>query len=191
MAPTYNLEILDIRESGMKDVYDITVMNSHSFLANGVVAHNCLLANGCPAFVKDRLMEQSDEYRMWFCKVCGLPAIVVKGSPELNIPPSKECRVCQSKDIAYVKLPYATKLLMYEFMGMGIVFRVLTDSFEDPHGRSGVAARGSGCHHDRDAMGGVALASQDIDSGFLAMGSRLLPADRRNQRSRILGHQSH
>ena len=132
VAPTYNLEILDIRESGMKDVYDITVMNSHSFLANGVVAHNCLLANGCPAFVKDRLMEQSDEYRMWFCKVCGLPAIVVKGSPELNIPPSKECRVCQSKNIAYVKLPYATKLLMYEFMGMGIVFRVLTDSFEDP-----------------------------------------------------------
>ena len=31
-------------------------------------------------------MEQSDEYRMHYCKVCGLPATVVKGNPEEGIP---------------------------------------------------------------------------------------------------------
>lgn len=93
---------------------------------------DCLLANGCPAFVRDRLMEQSDEYRMHYCKVCGLPATVVKGNPAAGIEESKECKVCLSKDIAYIRLPYATKLLMFEFMGMGIVFRVLTDPYEEP-----------------------------------------------------------
>jgi len=93
---------------------------------------DCLLANGCPAFVRDRLMEQSDEYRMHYCKVCGLPATVVKGNPQEGIAESKECKVCQSTDIAYIRLPYATKLLMFEFMGMGIVFRVLTDPYDEP-----------------------------------------------------------
>lgn len=77
-------------------------------------------------------MEQSDEYRMHYCKVCGLPATVVKGNPAEGIEESKECKVCLSKDIAYIRLPYATKLLMFEFMGMGIVFRVLTDPYEEP-----------------------------------------------------------
>jgi len=98
----------------------------------GHMERDCLLANGCPAFVRDRLMEQSDEYRMHYCKVCGLPATVVKGNPQEDIPESKECKVCQSTDIAYIRLPYATKLLMFEFIGMGIVFRVLTDPYEEP-----------------------------------------------------------
>lgn len=127
---TFNLKVIDVRPIGKHDVYDITVDKTHSFVANGVVSHNCLLANGCPAFVRDRLMEQSDEYKMYFCKICGLPALVVKGDPENGIPPSKQCTVCQSNKVAKVRLPYATKLLMYEFMGMNIVFRVLTDKFE-------------------------------------------------------------
>jgi intein/homing endonuclease len=131
-VPTFSLQVIDVREIGKNDVYDITVDKTHSFVANGVVSHNCLLANGCPAFVRDRLMEQSDEYRMHYCKVCGLPATVVKGNPQEDIPESKECKVCQSTDIAYIRLPYATKLLMFEFMGMGIVFRVLTDPYEEP-----------------------------------------------------------
>jgi DNA-directed RNA polymerase II subunit RPB2 len=98
----------------------------------GHMERDCLLANGCPAFVRDRLMEQSDEYRMHYCKVCGLPATVVKGNPAEGIEESKECKVCLSKDIAFIRLPYATKLLMFEFMGMGIVFRVLTDPYEEP-----------------------------------------------------------
>ena len=98
----------------------------------GHMERDCLLANGCPAFVRDRLMEQSDEYRMHFCKVCGLPVVVVKDNPDESTPVPKQCEVCQSADIAYIRLPYATKLLMFEFMGMGIVFRVLTDPYEEP-----------------------------------------------------------
>ena len=36
-----NLKVIDIRNVGFKKVYDITVENDHSFLANGVVCHNC------------------------------------------------------------------------------------------------------------------------------------------------------
>ena len=38
---TINLKIIDIRKVGIKKVYDITVDNDHSFLANGIVCHNC------------------------------------------------------------------------------------------------------------------------------------------------------
>ena len=105
-------------------MYDITVAETESFLANGVVAHNCLLAQGAPSFVRDRLMEQSDGYQIWVCKHCGLWGTVVKKEGKES---EKFCRLCDSKDMSFIKLPYATKLLSQELGGMGIVMRVLTD----------------------------------------------------------------
>ena len=83
-------------------------------------------------FAKDRLMEQSDAYRMWFCKICGLQAIVVKEDPENKIPSRRECTVCQTNKVAMVKLPFATKLLMQELAGMNIICRVLTTECGEP-----------------------------------------------------------
>ena len=62
--PVYYLKILDIRRNGTAKMYDIQVEETNSFLANGVVAHNCLLGAGVPYFAKDRLMDQSDDYQM-------------------------------------------------------------------------------------------------------------------------------
>lgn len=39
--PYYNLEIIDIRNIGKREVFDIEINDNHSFLANGVVVHNC------------------------------------------------------------------------------------------------------------------------------------------------------
>lgn len=92
-----------------------------------------LLSQGAVWFTKDRLMEQSDETRMWFCKICGLPALVTvtkdrEGKPRVK----RECTICESNKTAEVKMPFATKLLMQEFMGMNIIIRVLTTPFSEP-----------------------------------------------------------
>ena len=39
--PYYELKIIGIKNIGIQQVYDIEVKDNHSFLANGVVVHNC------------------------------------------------------------------------------------------------------------------------------------------------------
>lgn len=90
----------------------------------GHMERDCLLAQGASSFTQDRLMKQSDEYSMWVCKLCGLPAISI--SEGKDVPPRKECTLCQSNKVAMVKLPYATKLVMQEMMAMNVVPRLLT-----------------------------------------------------------------
>ena len=90
---------------------------------------DCMLAQGAPAVTRDRLMEQSDEFRMWFCQICGLPIVDIAGNPSKNIPPQRECRVCQTNKVVQIRLPYATKLVMQEFAGMNMIMRVLTTPY--------------------------------------------------------------
>ena len=42
VLPTIKLQLLDRRTFGRKKVYDINVENTHSFLANGAIVHNCI-----------------------------------------------------------------------------------------------------------------------------------------------------
>lgn len=41
--PYYEKKVIDVRPQGNQEVFDIEVEGSHSFLANGVVVHNCSL----------------------------------------------------------------------------------------------------------------------------------------------------
>lgn len=41
--PSFKQRVVDIRDAGVQQVYDIQVDQSHNFLANGIVAHNCSL----------------------------------------------------------------------------------------------------------------------------------------------------
>jgi len=40
-SPCIYLGVLDVRSDGIEDVYDIVDMPNHSFMANGIVVHNC------------------------------------------------------------------------------------------------------------------------------------------------------
>lgn len=40
-------KIIDIKDDGVQDVYDLTVMGTHNFLANDIVAHNTFVAVVC------------------------------------------------------------------------------------------------------------------------------------------------
>ncbi len=98
----------------------------------GHMERDGFIGQGASWFAKDRLMEQSDETRVWFCRICGLQAFVTAGDAKKRIPPRQECRVCESNQVVLVKMPYATKLLMQEFAGMNVIVRVLTTPYGNP-----------------------------------------------------------
>jgi DNA-directed RNA polymerase II subunit RPB2 len=107
--PTMELTVLDVRPCGMETVYDIEVQNTHSFLANGVVAHNCMISHGVSKFLKERLFDMSDRFEMFVCNDCG------------GVPHSEEqCNMCEGQDIRKVYIPYACKLLFQELNAMCI-----------------------------------------------------------------------
>ena len=105
----------------MHKVYDIRVDKVHSFLANGIVAHNCMVSHGAARFTKGRLYDASDKYSVHICNKCGL---VASYNDEMQI---HHCRNCDNRaDFAYVEIPYSCKLLFQELITMNIAPRVLT-----------------------------------------------------------------
>ena len=120
--PTFNLKVIDIRPCGVHPVYDISVDQTHSFLANGVVAHNCMVSHGASRFTRGRMYDASDKYQAYICKKCGL---IASYNDDLHI---HHCRTCDNRvDFAYVEIPYACKLLFQELITMNVVPRVITD----------------------------------------------------------------
>jgi len=120
--PTMNLKIIDIRPVGLKPVYDIEVEDTHSFLANGIVAHNCMISHGAARFTRGRLYDASDKYSVNVCKKCGLIAAY---NDKLHI---HHCKTCDNRaDFAYVEIPYACKLLFQELITMNVAPRIITD----------------------------------------------------------------
>ena len=81
----------------------------------------CLWAYGIMQFLKERVMECSDNYRLFICKQCGIPAIV---NPEKNVYCCKNCK--NNTQFSETRLPYATKLLFQEVQSMNIAARFLT-----------------------------------------------------------------
>ena len=105
--PTMNLRVIDIRPAGVHPVYDIQVDETHTFLANGIVAHNCMIGHGVSKFLQERLFLVSDKYQVFICTKCG------------NFATSKtECKGCDSDQVVPVKLPYVGKLVLQELNAM-------------------------------------------------------------------------
>jgi intein/homing endonuclease len=120
--PTMNLKIIDIRPVGLKEVFDIEVEGTNSFLANGIVAHNCMISHGAARFTRGRLYDASDKYSVNVCKKCGLIAAY---NDKLHI---HHCKTCDNRaDFAYVEIPYACKLLFQELITMNVAPRIITD----------------------------------------------------------------
>jgi len=120
--PTMNLTVIDARPAGIHPVYDIEVEEVHSFLANGVVAHNCMISHGASRFTKERLYDVSDKYEVNICKKCGL---IASYNNDLHI---HLCKTCDNRtDFALVKLPYACKLMVQELITMNVCARFVTE----------------------------------------------------------------
>lgn len=86
----------------------------------GEMEVECNWAYGVSQFLKERMMECSDNYRVFICKKCGLMANV---NPEKNIFVCKACK--NNTDFSQVRIPYAMKLLAQEVQTMSIAARYI------------------------------------------------------------------
>ena len=120
--PTMNLTVVSRINVGPKHVYDISVEDTHSFLANGIVAHNCMVSHGAARFTRERLYDVSDKYQVHVCSRCGMVAAF---NDALGI---HCCKMCDNRtEFALVEIPYSCKLLFQELQTMNIAPRIMTE----------------------------------------------------------------
>jgi intein/homing endonuclease len=120
--PTMNLTVVSRINVGPKHVYDISVEDTHSFLANGIVAHNCMVSHGAARFTRERVYDVSDKYQVHVCAKCGMVAAF---NDALGI---HCCKMCDNRtDFALVEIPYSCKLLFQELQTMNIAPRIMTE----------------------------------------------------------------
>ena len=86
----------------------------------GEMERDAVLSHGMSSFLKERMLDVSDNYRVFLCKNCGINATV---NTEKNI---YKCSNCSNTvDIVQARIPYAFKLLSQELYTMNIMLRFI------------------------------------------------------------------
>jgi hypothetical protein len=99
-------------------------------LRYGEMERDTLISHGAPYMMLDRMLEQSDAYKVPICRPCGLIAQHPCLSKAL-VHRAREavCRRCGGHDIIFQVMPYPAKLLFQELQVMSIDARF---EFDDP-----------------------------------------------------------
>jgi len=92
----------------------------------GEMERDCMIAHGASQFLKERLFDVSDGYRIHICDRCGLFALA-------NLKRSIfKCLSCaDGSRVSQIHIPYAAKLLFQELMAMNIAPRLMTDATDE------------------------------------------------------------
>jgi DNA-directed RNA polymerase II subunit RPB2 len=89
----------------------------------GEMERDVLIAHGTSTFMKERMMECSDNFEVHVCKGCGLIGVANR---ERNI---WRCTGCgNTTDFSQVRIPYAYKLFLQELESMNISSRLLPET---------------------------------------------------------------
>ena len=86
----------------------------------GEMERDAIVGHGASAFLKERMLDTSDNYRVFVCRPCGLICV---GNPEKKLYKCTHCR--NSADIVQVRIPYSMKLLMQELIAMNVAPRMI------------------------------------------------------------------
>ena len=87
----------------------------------GEMERDCLIGHGISEFLKEKMLDTSDNYRVFICKTCGLTA---NANPIKNIYKCNHCKT--STDIVQIRIPYAFKLLSQELYTMNVKLGFVT-----------------------------------------------------------------
>ena len=88
-----------------------------------VIMGNCIVAHGASEFLKEIMMEKSDNFQCYVCKSCGLLGQV---HPTAGIYKCTSCEI--TTEFAQIRIPYAYKLFLQELESMSICSRLLPES---------------------------------------------------------------
>jgi DNA-directed RNA polymerase II subunit RPB2 len=91
----------------------------------GEMERDCMISHGAARFLKERLFDISDQYRVHICSICGLIC-------QADLSEQKfECKNCNNTtNIVQIRIPYAAKLLFQELMAMQLAPRLRTSIFD-------------------------------------------------------------
>jgi hypothetical protein len=89
----------------------------------GEMERDCMLAHGASEFLKEIMMEKSDNFQCFICKACGLLGLVNPAKGQFS------CRACTEKtEFSQIRVPYAYKLFLQELESMSICSRLMPES---------------------------------------------------------------
>jgi len=89
----------------------------------GEMERDCMIAHGASSFLKERMLEASDNFEVHVCKGCGLIGIANRMRDFWH------CTGCGNKtEFSQIRLPYAYKLFLQELESMSISSRILPET---------------------------------------------------------------
>jgi DNA-directed RNA polymerase II subunit RPB2 len=96
----------------------------------GEMERDGILCHGISVFLKERLMDMSDNYKVHVCDLCGVIANYNTNTDRrTNISYNvQECNHCNNHSaFSEVRIPFSCKLLIQELFAMGIVLRLIPE----------------------------------------------------------------
>ena len=132
IGPTYNIRLKHMvldkvhgRARGPRQALTKQPLEGRSReggLKIGEMEKDAMIAHGISQFLKERLMETSDQTKVYICDICGMFAAKVIDKEYYR------CKGCHnSTKISAVVIPFACKLLFQELTSVNIVPRIRTE----------------------------------------------------------------
>ena len=88
----------------------------------GEMERDCIISHGAASFLKERLLDVSDNYKVFICDSCHMFGSV---NEEKNIYKCDHCP--NTTKFSEIRIPYACKLLIQELISMSVVPRLFTE----------------------------------------------------------------
>lgn len=91
----------------------------------GEMERDCLIGQGLVEVIRDRLLINSDAFKCYVCRYCGLIAIV---NPKNKL---YECTSCETNEVRMINITYGIKSVIQELISINIIPRIIIDDKND------------------------------------------------------------